>query len=457
MHDSSRPLAVRLYSKHLRGERVIKVMNIRFCALLLAPLSAISAEGDYASLAIDEDEYRALIESSNELEQYFENQSVIYKDDAIVSMVREIGRTLAPSPLDDYISYEFFVLREPSPNAFALPNGHVYVTTGMLARLEDEAQLAAVLSHEINHVAGHHSILNDRSTTKKLVAATVIGGISGFGDAGSAWAQLIAGVIQQSLIASIYGFSRDLEQEADDRAVLLLLDSPYDPTAMPEVLAILRQDYEGLNPRVPTTWNTHPEIDARIGLAYARAANLPSRERDSDALQVAVRRLREITIEDYAQDGYPQTAVALAQSFVERYPGDPHARMLLADAWQAMGAQAQIDPEHWTEQDKRRNLRDRRRRTREQRLERLLETEEGKAAYAANLARAEETYRKVLDLDASYAPALRGLGEVHEKRGEYREAAEAYLQYVKATPDANDRDIVIDRLRALTERLKNSK
>ncbi|MGD8324657.1 MAG: M48 family metalloprotease, partial [Gammaproteobacteria bacterium] len=256
-------------------------------------------------------------------------------------------------------------------------------------------------------------------------------------------------------VASIYGFSRDLEQEADDRAVMLLLDSPYDPTAMAEVLAILRRDYEGLNPRVPTMWSTHPELDERIRLAYARAALLPGRERESDAFALAVRRLRAITIEDYAQDDYPHTAVALAQSFVERYPQDAQARTLLGDAWQSMGAQPQIDPQEWTDRDKRRNLRARTRRTREQRLERALETEDGQAAYTANLAQAEAAYDEALALDGNYAPAYRGLGEVYEKQTNDKAAAEAYLQYVRAAPDAPDRSIVIDRLRALTPRLKD--
>lgn len=426
--------------------------------LLLLPLAAYAAEGDYSAVPIDEDEYRRLIKPSNELNAYFQSQSVIYSDAALVTLVRTIGHAIAPQPTDDYVSYEFFVLRDPSPNAFALPNGHVYVTTGMLARLEDDAQLAALLAHEINHVAGHHGILDYRSTTKKLVAVAVISGVSGVagvpGEASSAWAQLIGTVITQSLIASIYGFSRDLEQEADDRAVSLLLSSPYDPTAMAEVLAILRQDYEGLNPRVPTMWSTHPELDMRIELAYTRIALLPGRDRESEAFELAVRRLRTMTIEDYAQDDYPHTAVALAQSFVDRYPEDPQARMLLGDAWQSMGAQSEIDPEDWSERDKRRNVRQRVRRTREQRLERLLDTEDGRAAYAANLARAEAAYREALDLDANFPTAHRGLGEVYEKQKHYKAAADSYLQYARAAPDASDRSIIIDRLRTLSEHLR---
>ena len=80
-------------------------------------------------------------------------------------------------------------------------------SVGMLARLHDEAQLAAVLAHEINHVAGHHGIVDYRATRKKTIAGMVLGGLGGWGD-----------LISIGLHASVYGFARDLEQEADDHA-----------------------------------------------------------------------------------------------------------------------------------------------------------------------------------------------------------------------------------------------
>ena len=126
-------------------------------------VTAAWAGGVYESLPIRDDEWR-LIEESNDLEGYFSAQSRLYMEPKALDLVRRVGHEIRPYPSDDYIEYEFFVLRDPSPNAFALPNGHVYVHTGMLARLGDEDQLAALLAHEINHVAGHHGIVNHRAT-----------------------------------------------------------------------------------------------------------------------------------------------------------------------------------------------------------------------------------------------------------------------------------------------------
>ena len=103
--------------------------------------SAVSAGGVYEPLPIDKDEWR-LIEESKDLEGWFSAQSRLYMEPNALDLVRRVGHEIRPEPSDDYIEYEFFVLRDPSPNAFALPNGHVYVHTGMLARLSDEDQLA---------------------------------------------------------------------------------------------------------------------------------------------------------------------------------------------------------------------------------------------------------------------------------------------------------------------------
>jgi predicted Zn-dependent protease len=404
--------------------------------------SAASAAGVYDSLSIDKDEWR-LIEESKDLEGLFSSQSLLYLEPKALELVRRVGHEIRPQPTDDYIEYEFFVLRDPSPNAFALPNGHVYVHTGMLARLDDEDELAALLAHEINHVAGHHGIIEHRATRKKTIAGMVIGSLGPWG-----------GMISLGLQTSVYGYSRELEQEADDRAVEVLVGSRYDPHALPALLDILGRDYEGLSPRTSTVWSTHPEVRARAQTCRALVAAAPRRERHADGFEAAVMDMRAMTIEDYVQDDYPHTAVALAESLVARYPSDLALLNLLGDAWQGMGAQGPLDLASLSDSDKRHNVRDRARKTRAQRLAEALQTEEGRAAYAANLQHAEDTYLRALAAEATFAPAYRGLGEVYEQQARTRDAAEAYVNYIKQAPAAPDRSIVMGRLRLLTTQLK---
>ena len=143
-----------------------RLPTIWLIASVCAPAAA-TAGGVYDSVPIDRDEQQ-LIDSANDLEGYFASQALLYQDKQALALVRRVGHEIRPAPTDDYIEYEFFVLRDPSPNAFALPNGHVYVHTGMIARLRDEDQLAGLLAHEISHVAGHHGIIEHRATKKKV-------------------------------------------------------------------------------------------------------------------------------------------------------------------------------------------------------------------------------------------------------------------------------------------------
>jgi beta-barrel assembly-enhancing protease len=424
--------------KSLRG-----AVPTALLASALVVVVPVRAQGIYGPVQLKEKEYKELIDTSRELHGSFEQRSLLYADPAVVELVASVGRGLAPATTDDYQQYRFFVLRDPSPNAFALPNGDVYVHTGMLARLSDTAQLAAVLGHELNHVAGHHGVVNLRATNKKLVAAAVLGVFGGLGAA-----------VQIGLAASIYGFSRELEQEADDRAVAILEASPYDAHAIPEIYDVLAKDYEGERPRIATVWSTHPQLAARAERTRGQVANAPVGRRDEEVFADAVRPLRAMTIKDYIQDDYPRTAIALAQELAQRYPTDPEFLALEGDAWAEMGPRQEFDESDLTNGEKRRNANQRVFKTRQERERALLETPEGKTALAEHLAKAQDAYTRTLALAPSYAPAYRGLGGVAERLGQPRAAAQAYVDYLQRAPDAADRPVIVQRLRKLRDALK---
>src|SRR4029077_19122122 len=104
-------------------------------AIALSSALAVRAQGIYAPVKLKDKEYQSLIDTSRQLNGYFEQRSLLFADPRVVELVASVGRGLAPATTDDYQQYRFFVLRDPSPNAFALPNGDIYVHTGMLARL----------------------------------------------------------------------------------------------------------------------------------------------------------------------------------------------------------------------------------------------------------------------------------------------------------------------------------
>jgi len=419
------------------------VANGLLTAAVLLSAGVAYGDGIYEPVPLKDQEQR-LMDESRELRGYFERQSLLYNDPRVVELVASVGRSLAPPPTDDYMEYRFFVLRDPSPNAFALPNGDIYMHTGMLARLTDTAQLAAILGHEVNHVAGHHGIVQFRSTNKKIVASMVLSGVLGG----------LGGVISTGLAASMYGFSRELEQEADDHAVGLMLASPYDAQALPEIYGILARDYDGITPRMATIWSSHPQLEARAERTREQVAGALPGRRDTEQFDAIVFPLRAMTIRDYIQDDYPRTAMALAENLAARYPEQPELVQLTGDAWAAMGALTEIDEQELSNRERARNANRRLMRTRQEREAQLLKTPEGQAALRENLGNARAAYQRALALDGNFAPAYRGLGEVAERLGEPRAAAAAYVDYLRKAPDAGDRAVIVQRLRTLRDQLR---
>ena len=114
--------------------------------------------------------------------------------------------------------------------------------TGLISRLQNEAQLATLLAHEINHVAGHHGILGYRSQKKKAGAGiffSIAGAVAG------GWGELAGALINVGLVSSIYGYSRDLEQEADIKGYDLMLNAGYDVREMPMLFEVLGEGLRG--------------------------------------------------------------------------------------------------------------------------------------------------------------------------------------------------------------------
>jgi predicted Zn-dependent protease len=110
--------------------------------------------------------------------------------------------------------WKFNALRDSSPNAFALPNGSIYINTGLLALLEDEAQLAGVLAHEVTHVSRRHTYAQNRSMRKKILAINILSTIASWNPIGGgvgAAVSVIANVSPFILVLSIFGYSRELE------------------------------------------------------------------------------------------------------------------------------------------------------------------------------------------------------------------------------------------------------
>jgi len=429
--------------------RIIYIASCLACALAL-PASPAFAEGEgfYGPLDLKSSELQ-LMKNSTAYEDQFVRRGYRYDSPEIEEALSRLGARLAPKPTDSYMRYRFHVLRDAGVNAFALPDGQLYVNTGLLAQLENEAQLAAVLAHEVQHTAGHHGILSYRSAGRKLIAGAMLGPITlGLGDF--------------FLAMSVFGYSRDLEEEADRLGAKRMLKAGYDPRQMRGVFEILMQDPEGENPVFKSKWSTHPELEARIAYTQemipglTQGVDLASLKVGARGYRALVRRAALETAQDLVAADRPRSAVALAKRLVREDDGDPAAHLALGDARFALGARAMLEGEaDLTNREKWKNAVTRERYTRSEREQRLLETPEGQAVLKKNLESARQSYQRALALDPGAAEAHRGLGYVLKRQGRPVDAGKEFVIYLRARPGAADREVVMNELKEINSAIKN--
>jgi predicted Zn-dependent protease len=173
-------------------------------------------------------------------------------DERAQELVQAIGARLVQSTVASQTPYEFqfyALADEQIVNAFALPGGPVFITRALLARLEDEAQLAGVLGHEIGHVLGRHSA---ERIAKQQLAQSIVSAV-GMASDDPYSAQQIAGVVA-NMVQMKYG--REDELQSDSLGVELMADAGYDPSALIDVMRILEEASGGQTP--PEYMSSHP-------------------------------------------------------------------------------------------------------------------------------------------------------------------------------------------------------
>ena len=156
----------------------------RIAPLLCAALITLAgcATGDLAPLRkdgvqLEEDEKRVWKEAG-ELQARLDRSGLIYDEPAVTVYVKQVALKIIPENVADEVSFQIKLLRHPAPNAFALPNGAVYLHSGFFARMENEAQLAAVLAHEISHVIHRHTLQTFRTTKRAAAVGSTLGVIA---------------------------------------------------------------------------------------------------------------------------------------------------------------------------------------------------------------------------------------------------------------------------------------
>jgi predicted Zn-dependent protease len=311
------------------------------------------------------------------------------------------------------------VFRDPTLNAFAMPNGKVYIHTGLLSRVENEAQLSMILGHELTHVTNRHALMFNRDGQNKQIWLTALAVATGSqtskGNYVTAEALrttsniFLALGLQQAFIASVNGFGRDLEREADREGMERMVRAGYDPREAPRVFALLKDDHGDGGKLENFFFGNHPRLDERIATTQELLkTKYPEAEtaggvRNTDEFAMRTRTVvRENALLDIRAGRF-----GLAKAQLDRVlplaPKDPTTHLYYGDLYR-LQAQRAKNP----------------------------------ADKPALVAEALEAYNQAASLDPAYADPFRQMGFLYYQSEQTEKSKEAFRKYLALKPDAPD-------------------
>jgi predicted Zn-dependent protease len=325
---------------------------------------------------------------------------LIYEDEKLDSYLNGVLTRLLPEGGPPGLKPKVVVIRSRDMNAFTLPDGTIYVHSCMLALIDNEAQLATLLGHEVTHAINRHAVKgyrNMKSKTSLLASVSVVGAWVGAG---------LFGAI--GTMAAITGYSRELETEADMEGLALMVKAGYDPAESVAFFNLMEAEAKEENLKEPFFFGNHPRLQERKENCEAflksgvRSGGSVNREVFTEAIRNVM--LDSAVLELKA--GRFKGAKAMAEKYRGVWSSDPKAYYMLGEIFRQRAEKGDADL-------------------------------------------AKENYAKTISLDESYVEAYRGLGLISLKLKENADARQYFSEYLVRSPKAADRAYIEEYLKGL--------
>jgi len=356
-----------------------------------------------------EQDEKQIWQEAEQLERRIDESGIRYKDPQLDAYLTAVAQRLLPPGIQALeLGPRVKVIQHPFLNAFALPNGAIYLHTGILARMENEAQLATVLGHELTHFTYRHSVKQIRTLQNKTtffgVFQVMLPGLEGLtGSLGALWT-----------LASTSGYSRELETEADEQGLRAMVIAGYDPKQAPVVIELLQRDLDEQKIKEPFFFGTHPRLKERIG-NYRRLLDTQYATQAKDAtLKIKTEdflsSVDQLLLDNAALDinlGRLKTARTAIEKHLKRHPHASQAHFLIGEAHRRSGPGEPY------------------------------------------VQRAIAAYQEAARQDPSYSPAHRELGFLYRSQGLGQQARAEFERYLTLSPTATDAPIIQGYLKEL--------
>jgi Zn-dependent protease with chaperone function len=345
---------------------------------------------------------------ADDVEKRIATGGMLYGDAALDAYVQSIVSSLEEPGVPGSIRIR--VIKAPLPNAFVLPNGAAYVNTALLAMVDNEAQLACVLGHEMTHFLHKHALEEFRAgktrqswTNALAILLGAAGAYYGGGQVGQAVANLTVGAGQLWTLAAVRGYSQDNEREADRDGFNRLVARGYDGAEAPKVFELLEASTPDDSPGERPYFSSHPRLTERIASMKLLAAEAGAGSGGRVEAERFFAALGELPLDQamfLLEGDEHDSARAAVDRYLARRPDSARAHFVSGEIWRA----AHDTP--------------------------------------GSVDRALAEYEAAASLPDTPAAALRNKGLLHRERGEAAAARDAFTRYLSVAPQAIDAGLI---------------
>jgi len=351
------------------------------------------------------DDEKRLWQRSEDEQKVLTQSGLIYRDDQLDDYLNQVARKLQPPEILEHIPFRIMVIKSPYLNAFAFPNGVIYIHTGILARMDNEAQLAALLGHEMTHCTHRHALKTlTHFKSKSDFLAGVRGSLIQFSGIGKVVNQL--GSLGSK--AAVSGYRRDLETEADLVGLQLMAKAGYDPNEALRLFEYLKRELEEANTQEPFFFGCHPRLQERVeNCKNFLKTRYQKEETGIKNKGVFLTKLHKVILDNAWLDlkaGRFHSAQRGAEKYLKIEPNDAGVYYLLGEVFRQ---RAKADDTH----------------------------------------KAKAYYKKAISLDPFYPDPHKAIGLIYYKDGEKTLAKKSFGQCLSLSPHRADKAYIVGYLK----------
>lgn len=382
--------------------RLSKLFLFLIGLLLLAAATACSTRSKpdislvAESLLASEAEQMLWAKSERE-QRTFESNGLIYADPQLESYLNQVVARLMPETVPENLVIRVNVIKSPYLNAFAYPNGMIYIHSGLLARMDNEAQLAAVLAHEMVHCIHRHALRAFRKYRNQpaylIAVQQTLLKIRGL-------QKLAHSMGVTGAMAAISGYARELEAEADRIGFEWVLRAGYNPKEALLLFDRMLSDLAKDGLEEPFFFGSHPKIRQRAenlqNLSVPAMIDISTSNESSRAFLAKLNRLLLDNARLNIRLGRFQVARAGIEKFLRIKPEDTRAYFLLGEIHRQRG-------------------------------------------YHSDVQTALDYYSRAITLDPSFAAPHKAIGLIHYKKGQHALAKKFFESCLQLAPDSADK------------------